>query len=89
MDGVRSRAAVVARYSAAEPVRVVMKRSGVCIAVLAALSIAAAAAASAQTRSGVDKLYILNCGEGVAATFLAGRQASMSASRWISSITVT
>src|SRR5881628_3347273 len=43
----------------------VMKRSGVCIAALAALSVAAAAA-SAQTRSGVDKLYILNCGEGVA-----------------------
>ncbi len=42
-----------------------MKRSGVCIAALAALSVAAAAA-SAQTRSGVDKLYILNCGEGVA-----------------------
>src|SRR2546422_1922649 len=42
----------------------VMKRSGVCIAALAALSVAAAAA-SAQTRSGVDKLYILNCGEGV------------------------
>ena len=33
------------------------------MAVLAALSISAA---SAQTKSGVDKLYILNCGEGVA-----------------------
>src|SRR6266852_5387825 len=42
-----------------------MKRSGVCIAMLAALSISAATA-SAQTKSGVDKLYILNCGEGVA-----------------------
>ena len=40
-----------------------MKRSGICIAALAALSISAAAA-SAQTKSGVDKLYILNCGEG-------------------------
>ncbi len=42
-----------------------MKRSGICIAASAALSISAAAA-SAQTKSGVDKLYILNCGEGVA-----------------------
>src|SRR5256886_16222841 len=42
-----------------------MKRSGICIAALAALSISAAAV-SAQTKSGVDKLYILNCGEGVA-----------------------
>ncbi len=42
-----------------------MKRSGICIAALAALSISAAAA-SAQTKAGVDKLYILNCGEGVA-----------------------
>ena len=42
-----------------------MKSPGICIAVLAALSIFAAAA-SAQTKSGVDKLYILNCGEGVA-----------------------
>ena len=42
-----------------------MKRSGACIAALAALSLFAAAA-SAQTKSGVDKLYILNCGEGVA-----------------------
>jgi len=40
-----------------------MKRSGICIAASAALSISAAAA-SAQTKSGVDKLYILNCGEG-------------------------
>jgi len=32
---------------------------------MAALSISASAA-SAQTKSGVDKLYILNCGEGVA-----------------------
>jgi N-acyl homoserine lactone hydrolase len=42
-----------------------MKIPGICIAALAALSISAAAA-SAQTKSGVDKLYILNCGEGVA-----------------------
>ena len=42
-----------------------MKRSGTCIAALAALLISAAAA-SAQTKSGVDRLYILNCGEGVA-----------------------
>ena len=42
-----------------------MKSSSICIAALAALSISAAAA-SAQTKSGVDKLYILNCGEGVA-----------------------
>src|SRR6266852_1320207 len=42
-----------------------MKRSGVCITALTALSISAAVA-SAQTKSGVDKLYILNCGEGVA-----------------------
>jgi N-acyl homoserine lactone hydrolase len=42
-----------------------MKTSGVVIAALAALSFFAAAA-SAQTKSGVDKLYILNCGEGVA-----------------------
>jgi glyoxylase-like metal-dependent hydrolase (beta-lactamase superfamily II) len=41
-----------------------MKRSGI-IAALAALSLSAAAAL-AQTKSGVDKLYILNCGEGVA-----------------------
>jgi N-acyl homoserine lactone hydrolase len=43
-----------------------MKTSAICIAALAALSISAAPA-SAQTKSGVDKLYILNCGEGVAA----------------------
>jgi len=42
-----------------------MGRSGICLAALAALSIFAAAA-QAQTSSGVDKLYILNCGEGVA-----------------------
>ena len=44
---------------------IVMKRSAICIAALAALSISALAAL-AQTKSGVDKLYILNCGEGVA-----------------------
>ena len=42
-----------------------MKALGVFIAALAAVSIFAAAA-SGQTKSGVDKLYILNCGEGVA-----------------------
>src|ERR1700694_3815057 len=42
-----------------------MKRSGMCIAALAALSISVAAV-SAQVKSGVEKLYILNCGEGVA-----------------------
>jgi hypothetical protein len=41
-----------------------MKRLGICIAALAALSISAAVA-SAQTKSGIDKLYILNCGEGI------------------------
>jgi N-acyl homoserine lactone hydrolase len=41
-----------------------MKTWGICIAALAALSISAATA-SAQTKSGIDKLYILNCGEGV------------------------
>jgi N-acyl homoserine lactone hydrolase len=43
----------------------IMKTSDVCIAALVALSISAAVA-SAQTKSGIDKLYILNCGEGVA-----------------------
>src|SRR5216683_4165713 len=42
-----------------------MKRSGACMTALAALSISVATA-WAQTKSGVDKLYILNCGEGVA-----------------------
>jgi N-acyl homoserine lactone hydrolase len=41
-----------------------MKRSGISVAALALL--VSAVAASAQTRSGIDKLYILNCGEGVA-----------------------
>src|SRR5438046_992292 len=41
-----------------------MKRSGVFIATLAALAFSAAAA-SAQTKPGIDKLYILSCGEGV------------------------
>src|SRR6266404_1917683 len=58
-------AAVITRCSVAKQVGAVMKRSGICIASLAALSIYAAAA-SAQTKTGVDKLYILNCGEGVA-----------------------
>lgn len=42
-----------------------MKTSGACFGALAALSICIAAA-SAQTKSGVDRLYILNCGEGIA-----------------------
>src|SRR5262245_40301040 len=42
-----------------------MKRSGICVATLATLLISTLASA-AQTNSGVDKLYILNCGEGVA-----------------------
>src|SRR5262249_5789216 len=42
-----------------------MKRSGICVATLAALLISTLASA-AQTNSGVDKVYILNCGEGVA-----------------------
>ena len=42
-----------------------MTRSGIGIAALVALSISAATV-SAQTRSGADKLYILDCGEGVA-----------------------
>ena len=42
-----------------------MKGPGLRIAVLAALSISAAVT-SARTTSGVDKLYILSCGEGVA-----------------------
>ena len=42
-----------------------MKTSVICIAALAVLSMSAAAA-SGETKSGVDKLYILNCGEGVA-----------------------
>jgi len=41
-----------------------MKRFGICIAALA-LSVSAAAA-WAQARPGVERLYILNCGEGVA-----------------------
>jgi N-acyl homoserine lactone hydrolase len=40
-----------------------MRVSGICIAGLAVLSISAVPA-SGQTKAGVDKLYILNCGEG-------------------------
>ena len=55
-----------------------MKRSAICAATLAALSISALATL-AQPKSGVDKLYILNCGEGVAGdisrwSLVAGRQ---------------
>ena len=42
-----------------------MKRSRICIAALATLLVSTLPAA-AQTKSGADKLYILNCGEGVA-----------------------
>lgn len=42
-----------------------MKRAAICIASVTALVISALAT-SAQTKSGVDRLYILNCGEGVA-----------------------
>ena len=42
-----------------------MTRSGIFVAACAALSILVVPAA-AQTKSGVDKLYIFNCGEGVA-----------------------
>jgi len=41
-----------------------MKTSHFCIAMFAALSLSATA--SAQSKSGVERLYILNCGEGVA-----------------------
>jgi hypothetical protein len=41
------------------------EKSSLRIAALAALAMSAVAA-SAQTKSGVDKLYILKCGEGVA-----------------------
>ena len=42
-----------------------MKIGAICIVALATLS-SSASAVSAQPKSGVDKLYILNCGEGVA-----------------------
>ena len=42
-----------------------MKAPSICVAALVAVSVFAGAA-SAQTKSGVDKLYIFNCGEGVA-----------------------
>ncbi|MGE5525655.1 MAG: N-acyl homoserine lactonase family protein [Rhodospirillaceae bacterium] len=41
-----------------------MKRSGLCIAALAAILLSTAVAA--QSTPGVERLYILNCGEGVA-----------------------
>jgi hypothetical protein len=40
-------------------------KSGFCIAAAVALSLSTIAV-SAQAQSGVDKLYILNCGEGTA-----------------------
>jgi N-acyl homoserine lactone hydrolase len=43
-----------------------MMRSGVRIAAIVVALAISAGAASAQTKSAVDKLYILNCGEGVA-----------------------
>jgi N-acyl homoserine lactone hydrolase len=42
-----------------------MKRSAICFAALGALAVSNLTI-SAQTKSGLDKLYILNCGEGVA-----------------------
>src|SRR5262245_17258892 len=42
-----------------------MKRSAICFAALGALAVSSLTI-SAQTKSGLDKLYILNCGEGVA-----------------------
>ena len=54
-----------------------MKRSAICVAALAALSISALATL-AQSKSGVDKLYILNCGEGVAGDI----------SRWLPGVNV-
>ena len=42
-----------------------MKASAICIAALAAISVSVGPAA-AQSKSGVDRLFILNCGEGVA-----------------------
>ena len=44
---------------------IVMKRSATCVAAVVALSISTLAT-SAEPKAGVDKLYILNCGEGVA-----------------------
>ena len=45
-----------------------MRRVNIGIAALAALAISTAIA-PAQNKSGVDRLYILNCGEGVAGDF--------------------
>src|SRR5262245_23428862 len=42
-----------------------MKRSAICFAALGVLAVSSLTI-SAQTKSGLDKLYILNCGEGVA-----------------------
>src|SRR5262245_51559910 len=42
-----------------------MKRSAICFAALGALAVSSLTI-SAQTKSRLDKLYILNCGEGVA-----------------------
>ena len=53
------------------------------------LSLGGDPAAAQGGKSGVERLYILNCGEGAPATSRAGRPASMSASRWTSSTTAT
>ena len=58
-----------------------MKRFCLVSAVLSALLILVASA-SAQTKSGVDKLYILNCGDGVAGDISRWSPGSTSASRW-------
>ena len=42
-----------------------MKRSATCVAAVVALSISTLAT-SAEPKAGIDKLYILNCGEGIA-----------------------
>jgi N-acyl homoserine lactone hydrolase len=58
--------AVVSRYSIYDSIGgTSMKRLRVGVAALSGL-LMTVVAASAQTKSGVDKLYILNCGEGVA-----------------------
>jgi N-acyl homoserine lactone hydrolase len=44
----------------------VMTRLAARIAAVAALAIVVAGGASAQTKAGVDKLYVINCGEGTA-----------------------
>ena len=49
----------------------------------------AATTAVPQAKAGVEKLYVLNCGEGVAGDISRWSPASTSASRWTSSTTAT